>query len=63
MRKTREMLPILGALVVVILGLGVFFYVQSLEPAPTPSVEGKEEPNEEPAGPADPSALPANQGG
>lgn len=61
MAKKTELSAIVAAVLVILLGLGVFFIVRSFEAAPTPSVEGKEQPNEEPAGPADPSALPGNQ--
>jgi hypothetical protein len=61
MAKKYEISAVLGALVVILLGVGAFLYVQSFEAAPTPSVEGKERVNEEPAGPADPSALPGNR--
>jgi len=51
----------LWALVVIFVGLGAFLYVQSFQAAPAPAVEGREEPNEQPAGPADPPALPGDQ--
>jgi hypothetical protein len=61
MAKRSEIAAIGGALVIILLGLGIFLYVQSLEAAPTASVQGREQRNEQPAGPADPSALPGNQ--
>lgn len=61
MAKKREVSAIIGAVLVILLGLATFFFVRSFEAAPTPSVEGNEEPGEQPAGPADPSALPGNQ--
>lgn len=61
MSRTKGIAVALWALVVIFVGLGAFLYVQSFRAAPTPAVEGREEPNEQPAGPADPSALPGNQ--
>ena len=61
MSKRSKTSAIIGALAIILLGLGIFLYVRSFDAAPTPSVQGHEKKNEQPAGPADPWALPGNK--
>lgn len=60
MTRKNEIAAIVGAMMVVLFGIAVFLYTQSFQATPTPSVEGREQPNEQPAGPADRSALPGS---
>ncbi|TPP05971.1 hypothetical protein [Rhizobium glycinendophyticum] len=62
MTRKKELSAIIGALIVVVVGVGAFYFVSTrFETAPNPSVSNKEGRNEQPAGPANPAALPGNQ--
>jgi hypothetical protein len=62
MAKKREIGAMIGAVIVLLIGAGFFYYVSSEpESAPTSSVTGQELQNKEPAGPADATALPGDQ--
>jgi hypothetical protein len=59
-RRTR-IGPLVLALVFIVVGCAVGYYVVAQPTAPSPSVQGKEERNTQPAGPADKEALPGQQ--
>jgi flagellar basal body-associated protein FliL len=62
MGKKKEISAMIGALMVLLIGAGFFYYISSgPESAPTSSVTGQERQNKEPAGPADATALPGDQ--
>ena len=53
--------PLVVATIFIVVGCVLGYYVASQPTAPSPSVEGKEERNTQPAGPADEEALPGQQ--
>jgi len=53
--------PLMVAIVLVLVGCAFGYYVATQPAAHSPSVEGKESRNTQPAGPADKSALPGQQ--
>lgn len=60
-RRRSKIGPLVFALVFVVVGCTIGYYVATLSTAPSPSVEGKEDRNTQPAGPADKGALPGQQ--
>lgn len=53
--------PLVLAVIFIVVGCALGYYVASQSTASSPSVEGKEERNTQPAGPADAGALPGQQ--
>lgn len=57
-RANTRIWPLVLAVVFILLGSALGYWVANQSAAPSASVEGKEQPNAQPAGPADESALP-----
>ena len=53
--------PLALAVIFIVVGCALGYYVAVQSTAPSPSVEGKEDRNTQPAGPADEEALPGQQ--
>jgi hypothetical protein len=52
----------IGALIIIALCFGIFYFISyEFQDTPSNSVSSKETPNAEPAGPADADALPGNR--
>lgn len=60
-RRRSRIGPLVLALVFIAVGCALGYYVATQSTIPSPSVEGKEEQNTQPAGPADAGALPGQQ--
>lgn len=57
-RRRSRTGPLVLAVLFIMIGCALGYYVASQPSAPSPSVEGKEDPNTQPAGSADKGALP-----
>lgn len=57
-RPRTRIMPLLVATIVIAASCALGYYVANQSSAPSPSVEGKEQRNTQPAGPADEKALP-----
>ncbi|KQV33274.1 hypothetical protein [Rhizobium sp. Root1204] len=53
--------PLLAVVIFIVIGCALGYHVATMDTAPSVSVEGKEEPGSQPAGPADKNALPGSQ--
>lgn len=60
-RPRARTAPLILAMIFVVASCALGYYVATQPGAPSPSVEGKEDPNTQPAGPADEKALPGQQ--
>lgn len=60
-KRRSKVGPLALAVLFILFGCALGYYVMTQSTAPSPSVEGKEDRNAQPAGPADEGALPGQQ--